>query len=310
MRHLFLTILLVAGLAVQAAKPTIMVLPDKDWASTKGYGEMVGRQGKQKFVVNYTQCFLDHDYNDVEAALRELFQGYQYQLMSASSMNESDDEDEMEENTLEDASSGAEATSNANDDIINKYKPDIVIYVSWNTNPIGARYSLSYRFDARDSYSNKSVATATGESAVVARSQTLSGLLKASAAEKMGSLINNLTSHFADLEAHGREIQINCNIMGNSGVNFDTEFGGKTLSTIIYEWISDNTVGHQFSEAGSAANRLRYNQVRIPLKDVSGRPMQARQFVQGLADYLKTNYNLNVTNRSNRPGRGRLQING
>ena len=123
----------------------------------------------------------------------------------------------------------------------------------------------------------------------------------------MGAFIGRLQEHFDDLQTNGREITVACRI-GNpgSGINFTSEYDGKELSTIISDWMNDNTVNHVYSTRNSSRNRISFEQVRIPFKDSAGRVMQAKEFVDQLKRYLRSNYNLKSENTTKGLGAGRL----
>lgn len=300
--------MLVSAAAVYAAPPQLLLMPDRAWAKEMGYGSLQGKQGKEKYIMNLPQCWDNVDYKNVSAQLKSLFQTYGFPILDAQASADSDDEDEMDDMAAADEM-GTDMASNLADDLVTKLKPDITMNIYWNRHDVGFNYSINYILDAVDSYSNKSVATVTGTSQVVPRSQDLAGLLKVTANEKMGEFASALMNYFNDVQQNGREIKINCTVTSDAAGNFKSEFGGKTLATIISEWLADNTVNHQFSEAASSANKLRFNQVRIPLYQANGTtPMNARAFVEQLAQYLRRNYNIDCDGSGKNLGTGRLTI--
>ena len=69
----------------------------------------------------------------------------------------------MEDEAFESAETGSSYAKNSSDIIIANAKPDIIIKIGWIKNTVGFNYSLSYRLEALDSYSNKSIAAVTSE---------------------------------------------------------------------------------------------------------------------------------------------------
>lgn len=303
LQMLFITLTCMSSFG--ASQIQIMAMPDDDWAQARNYGEL-GR--KNKFIKDLMRCFNDPEYKQVEAALKAVFQSDQFNLIDPTSLADSDDEDEMEEMTLQD-DMGGDVTSNANDDLISKYKPDILIFVSWTKNQIGPRYSITYRLDAKDSYSNKSIATVVGESDVYPMSQTLTGAMTALLNDKSGEFKGLMRNHFSRMREEGREVRLNCNIMSGSDVNFETRFGDKTLKSIITDWVGENVQTPNYT-LDATQNRMRFRQVCIPLENASGRPYMVSEFVDKLVNYLEHTYGIQCTNKSRTLGLGRLIISG
>lgn len=301
---------LAAAAAMQAAPPTIMVLPDKVWCNSQGYVSQVNANGRNRVVEDFDKAFLDSELKNVTTAINGLFQERGFPLKDFAAQSESDDDDDLFDEAFEGAQSGSEVQSNSIDQILQKTKPDIILRVGWDVNKVGFQYNLSYRLEAVDAYSNKAVASVTAETAPTARTTPVSACLKDAAANHMDDFASKLSEHFNDIQANGREIRLLIRIIDNgSGLTFNNEYGGKELGQVIYDWISDNTVNHQFNERTSTRNQLGYDQVRIPLKDTNGRPMQAKQFVAQLQRYLASApYSLSAENASPQLGIGRLMI--
>lgn len=297
------------GISTYAAAPKIMIVPDKQWCNANGYVNKIEKQGKVRINENYDQAFLDETLVNVEKELKSIMVSYQYPVVSYLEQSEADDEEEMLEELFEGAESGSQLAENAFEAALNKAKPDILFKVGWTVNVVGFYYTASFRIDAIDSYSNKSVSTITAESERVSKSVALHALLKATLSNRMAQFLSDLRTHFDDVQTNGREMAINIRIIDNgSGTTFSSEFGDQELGTIIYNWMNDNTVNHQFSERTSSRNRLVYDQVRVPLKDASGRHMNAKTFVGNLQRYLKSNFGIVAENASSGLGLGRLYI--
>lgn len=298
-----MVVFIAAAISAEAgAPPTVMVIPDDTWAKSKGYGTMKDFKGKQRFVVNYEECFLDQDFTNVLAAINSIMQDYGFPLKNYGAQSDEDDEDdawdEMDEVEVDPL-----------DDLANKAKPDMFVKIGWNKNPAGFNYSIDFRMDGVDSYSSKSVATvAPPTSKVVASCQPLGGLVKVTVSDNMSEFTRKLQAHFDNIQEKGREVTVRCSIKKGSAINFMSEFDGETLATHIYNWLEQNTVGHAFNERSASANRLNYNEVRIPLKSATGSSMNSRIFCDGLAKYLKNTFGLRVENKTNSLGKGRLII--
>lgn len=299
----------VSALTLNAgAPPTVMFLPDKTWCNANNYVDKSERNGKVRITEKYDEAFLNSDLKNVVVQLNGLMKDNGLPAKDYGTSSELDDEEEMEEEAYnDDTQSGGSMDMTNYEALMNKLRPDIIIKIGWDVNKVGFNYTMSYRLEAVDSYSGKSIAQVTAETPTLKTTVPIAAALKNAATEHMGAFIGRLQEHFDDLQENGREITVACRIGNNgSGINFNSEYEGKELSTIISDWMNDNTVNHVYSTRNSSRNRINFEQVRIPFKDSAGRVMQAKEFVDQLKRYLKNNYNLKSENTTKGLGSGRL----
>lgn len=295
--------------AQAGAPPTVMVLPDKTWCNENNYVSKTERNGRTRISEKYDEAFLNSDLKNVVVNLNALLKDNGLHPKDFGATSEIDDDEEAEEELFEGAQSGAELEMTPFEAAMNKLKPDIILKVGWNVNKVGFNYTVSYRLEALDSYSGKSIAAVTAETPSVKTTVPLAACIKNAATEHMGNFTAKLQEHFDDIQENGREITLTLRIIGNGeGTNFNSEFGGRELATIVHEWLNDNTVNHVFSQRNATRNRLQFEQVRIPLKDSRGVVFQARQFVTQLQKYLNTNFGISAENTTKGLGSGRLYI--
>lgn len=295
--------------AQAGAPPTVMVLPDKTWCNENNYVSKTERNGRTRISEKYEEAFLNSDLKNVVVNLNALLKDNGLPPKDFGATSEIDDDEEAEEELFEGAQSGAELEMTPFEAAMNKLKPDIILKVGWNVNKVGFNYTVSYRLEALDSYSGKSIAAVTAETPSVKTTVPLAACIKNAATEHMGNFTAKLQEHFDDIQENGREITLTLRIIGNGeSTNFNSEFGGKELATIVHEWLNDNTVNHVFSQRNATRNRLQFEQVRIPLKDSRGVVFQARQFVTQLQKYLNTNFGISAENTTKGLGSGRLYI--
>ncbi|MDE5821920.1 MAG: hypothetical protein K2H63_05490 [Paramuribaculum sp.] len=293
---------------IMAAPPKLMVLPDKTWCIEKGYVTETQRNGKTQVREDYDRALVDSDFKNVQLAIAQIMAERNFPLVDALTQQESDDEDEMFDEAFEGAESGAGVATNSYDELLKRAKPDITLKIGWNLNNAGSLYSCDYRIDAIDSYSNKQVAPIAGQTGEVRRTVPLSVALKQTAKNNMDNFCTTLQNYFDDLQTNGREIRLDIRIVDNgAGINMNSEFNGKELGTIIYDWVSENTVNHQFSERSSGRNMIRFDQVRIPLFSANGQPMDAKRWANGLTAMLKS-LGIVSENASTGLGAGRIYI--
>jgi len=309
-----ITIIMVLSLTMlnaQGAAPTIMVLPDKTWCTQNNFVNRIEKQGKTRIIEQYEDAFINStDLKNVKTTLNKLFADRGFPLQDAEAALGATDEEEDEEEFMESEESGDGVAMTPYDMLMNKCKPDITLKVGWEVNTVGFDQCITYRIEAIDSYSNKSVAVANGTGPMMKRNVPLPVMLEQSVLDKMEGLTDQLMKYFADVQANGREISLRVRMWEGAPFSLSSEYGGQELSEIIYNWISDNTVNHQFTEANSSPKAARYTQVRVPLKDQNGRPMQARQYVDQLRKYLQNTYSISSANRTSGLGSGVLVLGG
>lgn len=293
--------------ASAGAPPTVMFLPDKVWCNEKGYVDVSERNGKTRITENYDRAFLDPDLKNVIVQLNGLMKDNGLPAKDYGATSEIDDDEEMEEEAYSGESlSGNDMDGTDYESLLSKLRPDILIKIGWNVNEIGFNYSMSYRLEAIDSYSGKSIAQVTAETATLKTIVPKAAALKSAATEHMDAFIGRLQEHFDDLQENGREITVNCRLARTGDLNFSSEFNGKELSTIISDWLNDNTVNHVYSTRQAGRTRLSYEQVRIPFKDSAGRVMQAKEYMDQLKHYLRDTCGLKCENTTKGLGAGRL----
>lgn len=299
----------VCALSSQAgAPPTVMILPDKTWCNENGYVDRTERNGKVRITEKYDEAFLNSDLTNLKTQLNALMKDNGLPTKDYGASSEIDDEEEMEEEAYsEDSQSGGEMATTDYEMLLSKLRPDILIKVGWNVNKVGFNYTCSYRLEALDSYSGKSIAAVTAETPTLKTTIPVAAAIKNAATQYMSEFVSRLQEHFDDLQENGREITVACRIGNNgSGINFNSEFDGKELSTIISDWMNDNTVNHVYSTRSSSRNRINFEQVRIPFRDANGRTMQAKEFVDQLKRHLRSTCNLKSENTTKGLGAGRL----
>lgn len=302
------TVAIISVQYVMAAPPKLMIVPDKTWCIEKGYVIESERNGKKVLREDYDRAFVDSDFNNVQLAIAQIMAERNFPVVNGQAQAETDDEDEMFDEAFEGAETGSGVQTNAYDELLKRNKPDITLKIGWNVNNAGSIYSADYRIEAIDTYSNKSVAPIAGQTGEVRRTVPLSVALKQTAKGNMDDFCTKLQTYFDDIQTNGREIRCDIRIIDNgSGVTMNQEFEGLELSEIIYNWISDNSVNHQFNQRSSGRNMARYDQIRIPLKDANGRPMDASRWVKGLQEKLKS-LGIVCENASTGLGAGRLYI--
>lgn len=278
----------------QAKKPTIMVVPADAFCERYGYVQQANAMGQTVSSPDYARAMKENaDIRTLVAAMADFMAKNDFPIQSL--------EQELKRLQTEDAelammtgkNSGAEVDETPLERLRRSAKADIILDLDYEVHRIGPQKQVSFNLQAIDAYSSKIISGNTGVS--TAANVPLTSLLEECVLSFKDNFLNGLQHHFDDLFANGREISITLLRYNNCPVDFEEEYeiNGEAyeLAEIIEAWMADNTVEGRFTTAAKSANRLRFNQVRIPLyaQNMNGRDVaiDAEAFVKPLVRMLK-----------------------
>lgn len=274
----------------QAKKPSIMVVPSRQWCFVKGYYTMYDNFGTKEKMPDYQRAFDENpELLLVVSKINSLYTDRGFPItdlsQTLSTINRSSTEDAAMNLDRQGAGKGAIAES-LFDKVRNIAKADILIEIQWTINGAGPSKSVTYIMRGLDAYSDKQVAGSegTGEASI---SSQLPVILAEAVLQHIDNFNARLQAHFDDMFANGREIKLEFRRDGNWASDFETEFGSDELSFQIEDWLAKNTVKGRFSTAESTADKLVYNQVRIPMFDSNQRAIDARAYARNIQKFLK-----------------------
>lgn len=276
------------GAFAQAKKPTIMVMPSEEWCKSNNYMTEYAAQGKTELVPDYKAALQDNfELAGVISKIGELMAERGFPLKDLSSVIRSLHQENMEDEMLQSSTSGAELAETPYENLLKRAKADIIIEVTWEILTTGPKKSVSYIVRGLDSYTNIQVAAASGTGAP-SISAEIPVLLEEAVIEKMDNFTGQLQAHFDDLLTNGREVTVGIKVFDNgSGTNLESEFDGEMLTDIIDNWMYENTEGHRYNVSDATENMMLMEQVRIPVYNAKGRPLDTRNFVNELRKFLR-----------------------
>lgn len=277
----------VAGLFGQARKPTLMVVPSDVWCNQHGYVTTYDNQGTEVVVPDYKKAFQNNpDLLLVIGKINTLMAERGFPLKNLESVLRSIEQTTAENNLITSKTSGASLAESPLDRIRQTAQADIILQLTWTVNKNGPKSYVTYNLQGLDAYTDKQIAGAQGSGAP-SMTADLPVLLEEAVLANMDNFTARLQSYFDDLFANGREVTVSVRVFDNgSGLDLDADYDGYALSEIIDEWMYNNTVEHRFSKAGGSENYINYEQVRIPLYNTKGMPMDTEAFVRELRRYL------------------------
>ncbi|MCL1626363.1 DUF6175 family protein [Bacteroides caecicola] len=278
----------------QVKKPTIMVIPADAWCSNNNYMTSYMNQGIKKDVPDYKAALQnDIDLLNVITKIGELMAERGFPLKDLSSTIRDLEQSAAENEMLTSSTSGALLAETPYEKLLNRAKADILIELVWKINTTGPKRSVTYTLRGIDAYTNKQVAAATGTGEPSLSAET-PVLLEEAVLNNMDNFASQLQAHFDDLMVNGREVTVEVQVFDNGlGTNLESEFDGEMLTDIIDEWMYNNTMEHRYNLSDATENHMLLEQVRIPLYNEKGRPMDTRNFANDLRRFLrKAPYNV------------------
>lgn len=272
----------------QAMKPELMVFPSENWCISNGYYSEVENMGETLKVPNYRQALQENiDLKMAIAKINDLFakRGFPLEDLEQTLKNI---EQERAEDGLTLSKQGNELSETPLDLISRVAKADIILELSWDVIEKGPKTTLTYILEAKDAYTSKSLGGPSGP-LPSSMSADLPTLLTEAVVANMDEFQAMIQQHFEDMQTNGREVRIDVKVFANNerGIDLETEFGDDELTDIISRWMAQNTVNRRFSRKDASATHVSFTQVRIPLQDDYGMPIDASDFAKKLQKALK-----------------------
>lgn len=292
----------------QAKKPSLMVVPSENWCYQHGYLSDFDNYGTVVKVPDYQKALRENtELNVVIAKIGILMADRGFPLVDLKQQMTSNTNANAQLHAIQSKSTGASVAESPLDKIKRTAKADILLEVGWSLNETGPKHSVTYILAGKDAYSSKQVAGAEGTGAP-SFSTELPVLLEEAVMNNMDNFSAQLQAHFDDMMTNGREVSIDISVFDDgSGVDLESEFGGKELTEIITDWMDQNTVSHRYTTADGSENFLQFTQVRIPLYKENGSPMDTYDFTSQLRKYLRA-APYNLQSKLNRVGLGRCML--
>jgi hypothetical protein len=284
--HLVFLLVGITNSFAQATKPTIMILPSDNWCDQRFFTTEINNQGTKQKVPNYKQAFQeDTELGQVISKIGSLMIDRGFPLKDVEQQLKSIETKNAEDN-MTNSKSGASIDENPLDVLKKRAKADILIQIWWKVNKTDNGKVVSFVLEAFDSYTNKRIAAASGNSNP-SSTEIVPEILQKAIVSNIDLFNTQLMAHFTDLLENGREILLTVKRWDSWDKDFEYEIDGEELTDYINKWMNQNTVKKKFNRTEASENKIEFEQVRIPLNDSEGNPIDAREFAKGLQKYLK-----------------------
>ena len=277
----------------QAKKPTIMIVPSDNFCISQGYFTTVNINGNDQKIPDYKKAFQENSQiRLVITKMGSIMSDRGFPLKDLEQTMKSIETESAELGMLASKSSGAAIKETPIEVLKRTAKADIIMDLDYTIKRQGPNQIITFTLKGLDAYTNKQVAAAAGVGSPSAFA-TADLLLEEAVLSHMDEFNGQLSKHFDDMFANGREVAVVIRVWNNADVDLEKDYtiDGQTesLSQHIENWMSRNTVSGRYSVVDATENVLKMDQVRIPMMyNNNGREvaMDTRRFVSNLNKYL------------------------
>lgn len=275
----------------QAKKPTIMVLPSEIWCIRNGYTINYDDMGETKQIPDYKKALQNNsDMRAMIASMADFMQKEGYPIKSLEQELKNLESEAAEEMVMSSKETGSEVAESPIDRLKANAQPDIILDLDFEKVQLGPKTQIKFNLQAIDAYTGKIISGNVGQGTPSSAGDITNQLQEAVLSFK-DNFLEGLMIHFNNLFSDGREIIVNIKRWGDCEIDFETEFGDLELGEIIEDYMAKNTVNGRFSTKSATENKLRFEQVRIPMTIDEGegniRAVDARYWGRSLVRFIK-----------------------
>jgi len=263
-----------------------MILPSDNWCTQRYFMTSFDNQGTTVKVPNYQQAFQeDTELGQVISKVGGVLTSMGYSIKDAEQEIKNIYIKQAEDNVTTSKTSGATLVESPLDILKRKVKSDVIIQIWWKLNRENGGRSASFTLEAFDAYTNKRIATSTGTTKP--SGDIVPVILEKAVRENIKQFDKQMIDWYADQEVNGREIVLTIRCWDSWENDLESEYGGEELTDCIQDWLQKNCVNSAFNLSDGSESFAQFEQVRIPMKDLNGRAMDARAFASKLRKYLQ-----------------------
>ena len=287
------------GLHAQAKKPKIMVVPSDIWCIRNGYVIDYEAFGKTKQLPDYQAAMQNNaDMRAMVAAMADFMQKEDFPIASLEQELKRLESEASEEMLLESKETGSGIAESPVDKLKTNASPDIILDLDFEKVQLGPKTQIKFNLQALDAYTSKIISGNIGQGTPSGTADLTNQLQEAVLSFK-DNFLSGLMNYFNSLFTDGREIVVVVRRWSDCEIDFEEEYGDQELGELIEDYMAKNTVNGRFSTASASENRIRFEQVRIPLYDENGTAIDAHKWARGLGKFIKktTGLQCKVVNR-------------
>ncbi|MDA0764962.1 MAG: DUF6175 family protein [Proteobacteria bacterium] len=293
----------------KAKKPTIMIVPSDVWCNQNGFMQEFNNQGTVVKVPDYKKAMQsDPTLIQVIAQINGMMAERGFPLKNLESALKTLEAEAADDNMRSSSTTGGGVSSSPTDKLKQVAKADIWMQITYNVNKKGPKSSIQFTLQGLDAYTDKQVATATGNGEP--SSGSTPELMQEAVLAHLDNFNSTLMTYFEDMFVNGREVVCRIKVWDDWGENLETEeYGDDELGILIEDWMSELTVNGVFNLTTSTENIMLFEQVRIPLfaTDAKGKEKayDVRALGKDLRNKLKT---VGVEAKAENDGLGKVTL--
>lgn len=312
---LYITLIWAAAAFAQARKPVIMVVPSDIWCQRNNCTvSFTDETGATHAVPDYRKAVgMNEELRLVISELSSIMADRGFPLKDLEQSLKSLQQESAELSLLQSKTSSSAIAESPSDKLKRTARADIILDLDFTIKRQGPQRYISFNMRANDAYSNKVIASVSGDGKP-STSITTNVLLEEAVLNYMDAFNASLMAHFNEMAATGREIKVHILRWQNAPFDLEEEYDylNETLplGDIIDFWMDDHCVKGRYSRMGGSESEIRYEQVRIPLFQMLAgkeRAIDSRRFISGLSNLLKKEP-FNITSKIYERGLGEVWL--
>jgi hypothetical protein len=247
----------------KAKKPSIMIVPSDVWCSQNGFMTTYDNQGSIVKVPDYKRALQsDPTLLQVISQINGMMGERGFRLENLETKLK-----ELETNDAFDNASEADGdgtASNLVDELKKVAKADIWMQITYTVNSSGFDKSIQFNLQGLDAYTNKQIATATGNGEP--SSGSVPELMEEAVLAHIDNYCSTLMDFFDDMFENGREVVLKIKVRDDWGEDLYTEdYGDDELMVLIEDYVYDYTQNHVYNLSSTGDYSMTFTQCRIPL---------------------------------------------
>ena len=287
---IFIALFSIATFAQKAKKPTIMVVPSDVWCNQNGFMQEFNNQGTITRIPDYKRALQsDPTLLQVISQINGMMAERGFPLKNLESALKTLEKQAADDNMRMSSKTGGGVSSSPTDELKKVAKADIWMQITYTVNGRGMK-SIQFTLQGLDAYTDKEIATATGNGEPSTGSTP--ELMQEAVLAHIDNFNSTLMTYFEDMFVNGREVILRIKVWDDWGEDLETEdYGDDELGILIEDWMSDLTVNGVFNLTDATENMMLFEQVRIPIFYVTSkgkeRAYDVRRLGKDLRDKLK-----------------------
>ncbi len=296
--YIFFLILLVNNVFVNAQnnncspkQPILMILPsDNMLLQIKCLEEIKDR--------NYTMYVPRYDKALVESTeLRFIIAGINGKFADRGFPLESLEERIKEVNFKTVVNSTAEYQDDPKTQLFSAARPDILIEITYNHAKGILDNQLSFIIEAKDSYNKKVIAAIANPGMETLETNTIK-LISEQVENNINNFQEKIQRHFEDIKANGRIIPLRVNLDKDTTFKLDDDCGDEEYNEVIRTIVGLNSIKSSFNLIRTTSTEMLFNNIRIPLCDEKGLPLDGRGWANKFRKELEKRCGIKAKNET------------